>query len=78
MRSIIAYQLPFSETYYLRRSFSSLIKECDADDRLTTKGLWRQSNIKIAIVILFLFYSFSTYAATNRTATTVYNESHLY
>jgi hypothetical protein len=39
----------------LRRTFSRFIRECDGDDKLSIKELWRQCNIKIAIVIRLPF-----------------------
>jgi hypothetical protein len=38
---------------------------------------WRQFNIKIAIVIRFPLYAFSTNAAIRKNATLVYKQSHL-
>ena len=37
------------KAYYLRRTFSKLIGQCDADDKLTIKAFWRQFNIHMAI-----------------------------
>jgi hypothetical protein len=39
----------------LRRTFSRLIKECGADDKLCIKEFWRQFNIKMPTVILSVF-----------------------
>jgi hypothetical protein len=61
---------------YLRRNFFRLIRECDADDKLSIKEFWRQFNIKVAIVIRFPFYAFSLYMAIRRNAISVHNEGH--
>jgi hypothetical protein len=74
----IFYPRPNFKAYYLRRTFSRLSRECDADDKLCIKEFWRQCNIKMAIVILFPFYAFSIHAAICRNANPVYKESHLY
>jgi hypothetical protein len=74
----ISYPRPNFKAYYMRRTFSRLIRECDADDKLSIREFWRQRNIKMAIVIRFPFYAISLYAAICRNATPVHNESHLY
>jgi hypothetical protein len=74
----ISYPRPNFKAYFLRRTFSRLIRECDADDKLSIKEFWRQFNIKMATVMRFLFYAFSLYAAIDRNAPPVYNERHLY
>jgi hypothetical protein len=66
------------KTYYLRRTFSRLIRECDVDNKLGIREFWRQFNIKMAIVIRFPFYAFSLYAAIHRNATPAENESRMY
>jgi hypothetical protein len=72
----ISYPRPNFKAYFPRRTFSRLIRECDAHDKLRIKEFWRQY-INMAIVICFPFYAFSLYAAIRKNATPVYNESRL-
>jgi hypothetical protein len=62
--------------YYLHWTFSGHIRECDADDKLSITEFWHQFTIKMMIVICFLFYTFSVYAAVRRNAGPMYIESH--
>jgi hypothetical protein len=75
LEASISYPLPNFKAYYLRRAFSTLTRECDADDKLSITEFWRQFNIKMAIVMRLPFYEFSLYAAIRRNATSAYNES---
>jgi hypothetical protein len=54
----ISYWRPNFKACYLRRTFSRLIREYDADAKLSIKEFWRQFNIKMAIVIRFRFTRF--------------------
>jgi hypothetical protein len=51
--------------------------ECDADDKFSVKEFRRQFNIKMAVVVRFLFYAFSMYAAIRGDAVSVTNKCHL-
>jgi hypothetical protein len=51
--------------------------EFGTGDKLTIREIWRQFNIKIAIILLFSFYTFSIYWAISRSGTAVYNASYL-
>jgi hypothetical protein len=55
MRSFNILDAAEFKAYYLRRTFSRLIRESDTDDKLGMEEFWRQFNIKMAIVILFPF-----------------------
>jgi hypothetical protein len=54
----VSYPLPKFEAYFLRRTFTRLIKECDADDKICIKEYWRQFNIKMVIVYVSRFVRF--------------------
>jgi hypothetical protein len=74
----ISYLKPNLKAYYLHQTFTMLIRECDADDKLSIREFWRQFNIKMAIVIRFPFYAFLIYAAIRRNVTPVHKESPVY
>jgi hypothetical protein len=77
--TLIFYSRPNFKAYYLRRTFSRLISECDADDKLSTNEFWRQFKIKMADVNVSSFLRFKyLYAAIGRNATPVYNESSVF
>jgi hypothetical protein len=52
------HQYPIRGQILKRRTFSRLIRECDADDKLSIKEFWSQFNNKMTIVIRFTFYAF--------------------
>jgi hypothetical protein len=64
----IPYPRPTFKAYYLRLTFSSLIRECDTDDKLCIKEFWRQFNTKTAIYVRFPFYAYSLHAVITRNA----------
>jgi hypothetical protein len=76
-RASISYPRPNFKAYYLCRTFSRLIRECDAHDKLSIEEFWRQVNIKMAIV-MFPVSRVLLYATVRRNANPAYNESHLY
>jgi hypothetical protein len=47
--------MPNLKAYYLLRTFSRLIRECGAHDKLSIKTFWRQFNIEMAIVMRFCY-----------------------
>jgi hypothetical protein len=47
----ISYSPSNFKVYYLRRTFSRLIRERDAGDRLSIKGFWRQFNNRKGITV---------------------------
>jgi hypothetical protein len=73
--SSISCPQPNFKAYYLCRTFSRFIRECDADDKLSIEKFWHQFNIKMVGVICFPFYAFSLYATIRRNAIPVYNKS---
>lgn len=74
-KEILFYPLQNFKPYNLHRTFSTLIKECDAHENLSFKKFWRLFNVKIAIVTRFPVYAVSIYTATCRNSNSVHNES---
>jgi hypothetical protein len=74
----ISYPRPNFKAYYLRLTFSRLIRECDANNKRSIDEFWSQFNTKMAIVIRFPFYAFSLHAVIRWIATPVYDERHSY
>jgi hypothetical protein len=63
------------KAYFLRTTFSRLIRKCYVDDKLSINEFRRQLNTEMATVIRLSIYAFSTYVAISRNTTPAHNES---